>query len=312
MRMPDQIFYFVLNMSILGSVAGLIVLLLRRVRALPRFGVYLLWALPLIRFWVPFGFANRYCLLSLIARFTTKTVVVREALPGSWIPEISFSNSLQAAENYFPAITYKTDLLQDIFTVCGFIWAAVAAGAVLCAVLLYCFTRSALKNAEHVRDNIYRSDRVISPAVYGIFRPRIILPADIAGGDVDYILMHENIHIRRLDNFWRIFAVVTACVHWFNPLAWIFLRRFFADMELACDAGVLKRLDEGGKKEYAAALLGCSAGKTYYASAFGGAKTRLRIKSILSYKRLTLMSGLCFAALFIAVAAAVITNAVGG
>jgi beta-lactamase regulating signal transducer with metallopeptidase domain len=83
-------------------------------------------------------------------------------------------------------------------------------------------------------------------------------------------------------------------------------------MELACDAGVLKKLDDSSKKEYASALLACSTNKTYYASAFGGAKTRLRIENILSYKKLTLFSGLCFAALFIVIAVTVITNAAGG
>jgi beta-lactamase regulating signal transducer with metallopeptidase domain len=83
-------------------------------------------------------------------------------------------------------------------------------------------------------------------------------------------------------------------------------------MELACDAGVLKKLADNDKKAYASALLSCSVGKTYYVSAFGGAKTKLRIENILSYKKLTLSSALCFAALFIAVAVTVITNAVGG
>ena len=83
-------------------------------------------------------------------------------------------------------------------------------------------------------------------------------------------------------------------------------------MELACDVGVLKKLDDNSKKVYATALLSCSAGKTYYASAFGGAKTKLRIENILSYKKLTLLSGLCFATLFIVIAVTVITNAVGG
>ena len=138
------------------------------------------------------------------------------------------------------------------------------------------------------------------------------MPANIANADLEYILKHEQIHIHRRDNLWRVVAVITACVHWFNPLAWIFLKCFFNDMELACDAGVLKKLDDNGKKKYASALLACSTGKTYYASAFGSAKTRLRIENILSYKKLTLVSGLCFAALFIVVALTVITNAVGG
>ena len=304
-----DIFYWILNISILGSIAGIIVLFLRRIRALPRFGVYLLWAMPFIRLWVPVGLANKYSLLNLISRYATKTIVVWEYVPG--LPEFSLTNSIQAAESYYPII-YKTDLLKNIFNAAGPVWMIVAAGAVLCSVSLYIFTKSALKNAEHIKDNIYRSDKILSPAVYGIIKPRIILPANIADNNFDYIIRHERIHIRRCDNLWRVAAIMTACVHWFNPLVWIFLKCFFADMELACDVGVLKKLDDNGKKGYAAALLACSSGKTYYASAFGGTKTRLRIENILSYKKLTLFSGLCFTAFFIVVAVTVITNAVGG
>ena len=305
--MLGEIFYWVLNLSILGSVTGLIVLLLRRVRSLPRFLVYALWTLPLLRLLMPAGFASRYSLLSFISRYATKTVVVWEARDG--FPGMTMSNTIQAAERYFP-IEFKTDLLEDIFNIAGLVWIIVAAAAVLCSALLYVVTKSALKGAVHIKDNIYRSDKVLSPAVYGIIEPKIILPAGIA--DTDCILLHERVHVRRRDNLWRVLAVLTACVHWFNPLVWIFLKCFFADMELACDAGVLKKLDDDERKTYASALLACSAGKTYYASAFGGAKTRLRIENILSYKKLTLVSGICFAVLFAAVAVTLITNAAGG
>ena len=311
--MAGSIFYFLLNMSIFGSVAGLLVVALRRVRILPRLLVYLLWLMPLYQLLIPLGITSRYSLMNFIPRDKVKTIVVWERLPLS--PEWATRNSIQAVENYaaFPMeMEYKTDLLRDIFSTAGMIWAIVAAAAVLCAAVLYIITKSALKDAEHIKENIYRSDKILSPAVYGIIKPKIILPVSVADNDLDYILRHERVHIRRRDNLWRVIAVITACVHWFNPLAWVFLKRFFADMELACDAGVLKKLDDNDKKAYASALLSCSAGKTYYASAFGGAKTRLRIKNILSYKKLTLVSGLCFAALFIMVAVTVITNAAGG
>jgi len=307
--MPGAIFYWVINISILGSAAGLIVLLLRRIRMLPRFVVYLLWMLPFIRLWMPIGLANKYSLFNLISKYATKTVIVWEEI--SWLPELTTTNFLQIATRYSPMM-YKTNLFKDIFNIAGMIWIIVASAAILCSISLYIITKSTLRSAERINDNIYRSDKILSPAVYGIIKSKIILPANIADADLEYILKHEQIHIRRRDNLWRVIAVITTCIHWFNPLCWIFLKCFFADMEMACDAGVLKKLDDNGKKEYASALLACSAGKTYYASAFGGAKTKLRIENILSYKKLTLASCLCFAAFFIFVAVTVITNAAGG
>lgn len=307
--MQGEIFYWVLNISILGSAVGLIILLLRRIRMIPRFVIYLLWALPFIRLWMPVGFANKYSLLSFVSRYATKTIVVCEPALGS--PELTMTNSIQAAEGYFP-IVYKTDLLNVIFNIAGMIWVIVTVALILCSTLLYIFTKSALKSAIHRNANIYYSDKVLSPAVYGIIKSKIILPINIADHDLEYIMKHERIHVRRYDNLWRIVAVVTACIHWFNPMVWIFLKYFFADMELACDAGVLNKLDDHEQKAYALALLAYSAGKTYYASAFGGSKIGLRIENILSYKKCTLVSGLCIAAFFIIVAVTLITNAVGG
>jgi len=301
--MLAELFYWVLNMSILGSVAGLLVLSLRKLKILPRFAVYVLWLLPLIRFWLPFGIANQYSLLNLISKFTTKTVLIRQELP-----QITTTNSIMAAKNYFP-LEYKTDLLKNLLNVASLIWIIVSCAVMLSLVLLYFLTKSELKTAQLISGKIYQSDRITAPAVYGIIQPKIMIPAQIAAGDLDYILLHEQVHIARRDNLLRVIALLTACVHWFNPLSWVFLKYFFADMELACDAKVIKNLDEHQTKEYALALLTCASGKAFFASEFGGTKTKLRLETILSYKKLTLFSSLCLAALLISLAVIMITNA---
>lgn len=301
--MLSEIFYWVLNTSIIGSVAGLIVLALRKIKTLPRFVVYVLWVLPLIRLWLPFGIANRYSLLNLISRFTTKTVVIWEEMP-----KLTTTNSIMGANSYFP-IEYKTDLLENVFNVASVVWIIICCTAILTSMLLYFFTKSELKSAELIKGNIYKSDKITAPAVYGIIRSRIIIPTAIANRDIDYIILHEQVHIGRRDNLFRVVAVITACVHWFNPLSWIFLKCFFADMELACDAKVLKSLDESQTKEYARTILTYSSSKALFVSAFGGAKTKVRIENILSYKKLTVLSSLCFAALVVVITIIIITNA---
>ncbi|AFQ45378.1 M56 family metallopeptidase [Desulfosporosinus meridiei] len=301
--MLSELFYWVLNMSIIGSITGLVVLSLRKLKALPRFAIYVLWVLPLIRFWLPFGIANEFSLLSLISKFTTKTVVVWKELP-----QITTTNSIMGAKGYFP-IEYKTDLLANVFKVASVVWVTVCCAAILTSVLLYFLTKSEFKTMKFIRANIYKSDRITAPAVYGIIRPKIIIPIGIADRDIDYIILHEQVHIERRDNLFRVIAVITACVHWFNPLSWVFLKYFFVDMELACDAKVLKGLNETQTKEYALTILTCASGKAFFVSAFGGAKTKVRIETILSYKRLTFLSSLCFALLVMAIAVTIITNA---
>jgi len=309
MDVLSEIFYWLLNMSIIGGFIGLIVALLRKIPKFPRFAAYVLWILPLIRLWLPFGPASQWSLLNLISKFATKTVVLWQSEPG--VSKLSMTNSVQAAASYFPVV-YKTDLLKTIFEVAGVIWAIMAAAAILAAIFLYAVTKRELRDARHLRDNIWQSNKLASPAVYGIIKTKIVIPDWVSEQDLPYILAHEQVHIRRRDNFWRVVAVITACVHWFNPLSWIFLKWFFTDTELACDSKALQKLGADNAKAYASALLACSAGKSYFSSAFGGTRTRVRIENILSYKKLTVLSSLAFGALFIAIAFVLITNAVGG
>jgi beta-lactamase regulating signal transducer with metallopeptidase domain len=80
-------------------------------------------------------------------------------------------------------------------------------------------------------------------------------------------------------------------------------------MELACDVKVVKKLSEQQTKEYASSVLAASVGKAFFASAFGGAKTRVRIENILSYKKLTVISSACFGILIAVITVVLITNA---
>ncbi len=300
-----EIFYWVLNMSIVAGLMGLIVLLLRRIKPLPRFLACGLWLVPLVRFWVPFALPGKYSLMSLISAFTTRAVPA--PLPDN-LPQLYYTNALMAADDYFP-LAYKTESLKLVFNVASVVWISVFAAAVIILALLYGLNKSRIKDAVPVRGNIYRSAKVTSPAVYGIIKPKIIIPVGVSDSDLKYILLHETAHVRRKDNLWRGIALLTACLHWFNPLSWVFLKACFADMELACDAKAIRGLTDDERRQYALSLLNCAAPKSALVSAFGGAKLKPRIQSILTYKKLTVASGLFFAALTAAVFIILLTNA---
>lgn len=292
-------------MSIVGALTGLAVVLLRLIRRIPRRWLVLLWAIPLLRFLVPVGVGGKYSLMSLLSRFATRTVVVYE-----WpFSDLTMTNTVQAADSYFP-ITYNVNLLSDVFRYAALVWVIVAAALILAMGILYAVTLSELRDAEHLRDNVYCSPKITTPAVYGILWPRIILPAVCRDSeDLELIVLHERQHIRRLDNLWRVLAFLTAALHWFNPAVWLFMKLYLADAELACDESVLSRLPDGEHKRYALALLNAREGKTVFASAFGGAKIRTRIERILSYRRMTAASVIAFAALIAVIAYFLLTNA---
>lgn len=304
--MLTGVFYWILNMSIIGSISGSVILALRKVKGIPRFPIYLLWSIVLIRMIIPFGITNEFSLVNQIAKFTTRTIPIRLSVP---LPEISMSNFVMGANEYFP-IMYKTKNLERIFGISSVIWIIITVAAMISAGLLYYFTKSEIRNARHMYGNIYESANVTTPTVYGILNPKIILPVDIVENNIDYILAHEQIHIKRKDNLFRIVAILVACIHWFNPLVWIFLKCFLIDMELTCDSKVLKNLSENEKKEYARTLLDYSSDRqTFMSSAFGASKIKVRIENILSYKKLTIASGIFFTLLFISIVFVLLTNA---
>ena len=295
-----DIFYWVLNMSIVASLSGAAVILLRCIKRIPRRAVCFLWALPLLRMLVPVGLSGRYSLMSLISRFTTRTVTVYEKRPAS----LTMTNCIMAADEYFP-ITYKVNVIEDVMRTGFFVWITVALALMIALTLIYFSTMKELRDAENIRDNIFVSDKVATPAVYGVIKPRIILPTK----ETDrYVLLHEQAHIKRRDNLLRIIAITAACVHWFNPLVWLMFKLYISDSELACDEAVLSRLPRAEHKEYALTLLRYTESKTVYASPFGGAGVKTRIERILSYKKLSLLSAISFVILIAFTAYFLLTN----
>lgn len=97
-----------------------------------------------------------------------------------------------------------------------------------------------------------------SPALVGLWRPRVALPADFdtrfSPDERRLILAHEDVHHARHDNAWNLLACTLTALHWWNPLAWLAARRMQADQELACDAVVLGR-EPGALATYTRALL---------------------------------------------------------
>lgn len=303
--MLQDIFYWIFNMSIVSGITIGIIALIRTVKKMPRRLAVLLWMIPALRMTVPLGLSSPYSLMTMLSRVTARTVVIYQPLQKV---DVSMMNFTMAANSYFP-ITYKTETLQQLFAVASVVWIIVALAILLMLAVLYITTWQELKDSRHLRENIYLSEKVTAPAVYGILRARIILPMTWAHRDLALVLLHEKTHIRRRDNLWRMLAFAVVSLHWFNPLAWLFLKLLLTDLELACDEGVLLQLGEDRRKEYARCLLDSKAGSHMFAAAFGGAKIRLRIENILSFKKMTWISLLAFSVLTAAIFYVLLTNA---
>ncbi len=89
--------------------------------------------------------------------------------------------------------------------------------------------------------------RLSSPAVFGLWRVRLLLPEAVLGQlsdqELRLVFLHEMAHVRRQDVLLNLLLVAVQFLHWFNPLVWLGLRRLRADRELVCDAMVVQRLE---------------------------------------------------------------------
>ncbi|MCC7376755.1 MAG: carboxypeptidase regulatory-like domain-containing protein [Verrucomicrobiales bacterium] len=87
------------------------------------------------------------------------------------------------------------------------------------------------------------TDHVQSPAVYGLFRPTLLLPrglaAEFSPDQLRFVLLHEVAHVKRGDTVMTWVMAVLQALHWFNPVVWLAFARMRVDRELACDALVL-------------------------------------------------------------------------
>ncbi len=107
--------------------------------------------------------------------------------------------------------------------------------------------------------SIIECEYVDMPVTYGLFVPKILLPAGLANSigheKMSLIIMHELCHIKRLDVLKNYAWLVAKIIHWFNPLVYLAFKTYIDDVELACDELVLKNISEAGKFVYSQSLL---------------------------------------------------------
>jgi TonB family protein len=85
-------------------------------------------------------------------------------------------------------------------------------------------------------------DAAAMPMTWGIFRPRIILPASAPGWTAErrrIVLSHEFAHIARCDWLFQICGETLRAFFWYHPAAWLAANRLRQESERACDDAVL-------------------------------------------------------------------------
>lgn len=140
---------------------------------------------------------------------------------------------------------------------------------------------------------LYCSPAVASPVLAGFFRPYIIIPAKpMEDEKLFYVFLHELVHYKRKDIFYKWFIQVIICIHWFNPFTRLLGKEVNKACELSGDEAVISLLDENERKAYGDTLLSFVQTKETYKNPFGtvtlteGAKQlKERLGAIMYFKK---------------------------
>ena len=276
----SAIFLKILNMSAAASWIAAAVLLLRCcLKRAPKWVNVLLWGFVAVRLLLPFSIES---MLSLLPR----TEVIRPAVTNVPVqtaaaPAIGTTAAAASAAAASPL---------TIWTILAWVWLAGAAVLLLYgAVSSLCLHRR-VREAVRLRGNIYQSERIDSPFVLGTICPKIYLPYHMDSCGWQYVIAHEQAHLRRGDHLWKPLGFLLLTIHWFNPLMWLSYVLLCRDIELACDEKVIRNLGREQRADYMQALVSCSVNRRRIAAcplAFGEIGVKERVKSVMNYKKPT-------------------------
>jgi beta-lactamase regulating signal transducer with metallopeptidase domain len=133
-----------------------------------------------------------------------------------------------------------------------------------------------------------------SPVVWGLGRPRVLWPADLAApiseACLDGLLMHELAHVRRRDHLVGWIELAAGVVWWWNPLFWYVRSALREQAELACDAWVVSALPDG-RRAYAESLLTLSGAGMRGVSPVAVVGVRATSRRVLERRLVMIMKG---------------------
>lgn len=103
---------------------------------------------------------------------------------------------------------------------------------------------------------ILKCKAINTPMVMGLINPQLFLPwKNYSEKNLELILIHELIHYKRKDIYYKLLLLICNAVHWFNPLIYLMTKEANKNLELYCDDAVIKDKDKGFKELYSEIIL---------------------------------------------------------
>lgn len=311
----SELFLKIVNMSISASWVVIAVLTLRFcLKKAPKWVNVLLWGIVAARMVFPFSIES---VLSLIpSAETISPTVMMEQTPSvqTGVPALNHVINPVISSSFTPAPGASANPLQIWIPILTGIWLFGIAALFLYSAVSYWRLHRKVCEAVILRGNIYQSEKVCSPFVLGIIKPKIYLPYHMDSREMDHVIAHEQTHIRRKDHWWKPLGFLLLTIHWFNPLMWLSYILLCRDIELACDEKVIREMGNEQRADYTQALVACSVNRRVIAAcplAFGEVGVKERVKSVMNYKKPAFWIVLASVIVCAVIAVCFLTNPIG-
>lgn len=293
-RIVAPIFYKLLYMSVTALVVGMIIMLIRRFadKRFSPFWKYTMWVLVLAALIIPWRPQSNLAVMNNTERiqeisFRNEYVAAQTEYQQAAINEAGDKLIYEQSEQLIEAkakvnsLHVKTMVFDSIIPM---VWLSGVVSIGLFMLLSglrlgrkirnstvpfeterYETTLQNCKNKFGIKRRVWLviQSYVKTPALFGLFRPAIILP-EYAGAlsdeHLEYVILHELSHLKRGDSVVNTLLLALQTIYWFNPLTWLLFKFIREDMELANDAAVLKGMDNEKQKDYSLSLVEVLAG----------------------------------------------------
>lgn len=308
----NAVFAKILEMSLYGSIAILVVLLFRLIfRNLPKRVLIVFWMIVAVRLLLPINFASPTSLLNVSRLFESrgeKTTI--EQIQKNSDEDLNAENKAVSADSADTETNTADTESQTIIEIeeeparlnskqalavhiIADIWLLVIVGLVILFTVRYLMFYSKARWKARSYDGSYFTTTIESPFVIGFIRPKIFIPEKFDEDEKEYILNHEWTHIKNKDGVIKLISYFVLCLHWFNPLVWLAFVILCADIEMRVDEETTEMFDMDMVKEYCISLVKhayADAGGSFLQNTafsglgFGGMETKVRIKNLLKNK----------------------------
>lgn len=196
----NELFLTVLNMSLTASYVILFVIPVRLLlKKAPKAVSYALWSVVAFRLVLPFSFES---IFSLMPR-NTNTVPIPHDIIYQQSPQIN--SGIEAVDSFVnqslpaPAVGASANPLQIYVEIGSYIWVLGIIALLVYSLVSVLLLKRQLKGARLLEKNISEAKNLRTPFVLGLINPRIYLPVGLSKEEQNYILIHEQTHIRRKD-----------------------------------------------------------------------------------------------------------------